>query len=328
MFVLWRCFYAGNHDERFLLREEIIMKETRNHQYAGRIVLSLAIAAAALSLAGCSSKASTETQTPAAPAAQAPAPAAQAPAPAAEAPAPAEVRKVYVGVGATFEPYTYIDENGKPAGYDVAVLEAVDELLPQYEFEIENMELANILVALDAKRVSIGSQQFETNPERRQKYLFTNEGFANYNKRIVFKRGRTDIHTTADLAGKKVAASQGSNTAAILEKYNEEHPDNPIEVVYTNGATAESQYDDVQNGRLDAIVATRKTYNRYNDSFGGGYEINEDELFSESQAYFLLAQGEEELRDAVDGALKELKESGKLTELSVEYTGSDYDSET
>ena len=77
-----------------------------------------------------------------------------------------EVRKVYVAVGATFEPYTYIDENNQPAGYDVAVLQEIDNRLPQYEFQIENMELANISVALDAKKVSIGSQQFEKNPER------------------------------------------------------------------------------------------------------------------------------------------------------------------
>ena len=51
-----------------------------------------------------------------------------------------EVRKVYVAVGATFEPYTYIDENNQPAGYDVAVLQEIDNRLPQYEFQIENME--------------------------------------------------------------------------------------------------------------------------------------------------------------------------------------------
>ena len=45
-----------------------------------------------------------------------------------------EVRKVYVAVGATFEPYTYIDENNQPAGYDVAVLQEIDNRLPQYEF--------------------------------------------------------------------------------------------------------------------------------------------------------------------------------------------------
>ena len=38
-----------------------------------------------------------------------------------------EVRKVYVAVGATFEPYTYIDENNQPAGYDVAVLQEIDQ---------------------------------------------------------------------------------------------------------------------------------------------------------------------------------------------------------
>ena len=63
-----------------------------------------------------------------------------------------KVRKVYVAVGATFEPYTYIDENNQPAGYDVAVLQEIDNRLPQYEFQIEDMELANISVALDAKR--------------------------------------------------------------------------------------------------------------------------------------------------------------------------------
>ena len=237
-----------------------------------------------------------------------------------------DVRKVYVAVGATFEPYTYIDENNQPAGYDVAVLQEIDNRLPQYEFQIENMELANISVALDAKKVSIGSQQFEKNPEREKKYLFTNEGFATYNKRLVYKKGRDDIHSIDDLVGKKVSAGQGSNTAAILETYNAEH-DNKIDIVYSNGATSESIYDDVMNGRLDAIVATKKTFKKYNEAFGGGYDINEDSYFSESQAYFMLAQGEEQLRDDMDIALKSMKEDGTLTKLSIEYTGSDYDSE-
>lgn len=237
-----------------------------------------------------------------------------------------KVRKVYVAVGATFEPYTYIDENNQPAGYDVAVLQEIDNRLPQYEFQIEDMELANISVALDAKKVSIGSQQFEKNPEREKKYLFTNEGFASYNKRLVYKKGRDDIHSIDDLAGKKVSAGQGSNTAAILETYNAEH-NNKIDIVYSNGATSESIYDDVMNGRLDAIVATKQTFKKYNEAFGGGYDINEDSYFSESQAYFMLAQGEEQLRDDMDTALKAMKEDGTLTKLSIEYTGSDYNSE-
>ena len=52
-----------------------------------------------------------------------------------------KIRKVYVAVGATFEPYTYIDENNQPAGYDVAVLQEIDNRLPQYEFQIETWSL-------------------------------------------------------------------------------------------------------------------------------------------------------------------------------------------
>ena len=74
------------------------------------------------------------------------------------------------------------------------------------------------------------------------------------------------------------------------------------------------------NGRLDAIVATKKTFKKYNEAFGGGYDINED-------SYFRLAQGEEQLRDDMDTALKSMKEDGTLTKLSIEYTGSDYNSE-
>lgn len=298
------------------MRTKEVKSEIRQKQgkkFRTRILCGTAFLLAAVMLAGCGGGAKTK----------------QAAGTDARASQPGEaedVRKVYVAVGASFIPYTYIDENNKPAGYDVVVLEEIDRRLPQYEFEIENMELANISVALDAKKVSIGSQQFERNPEREKKYLFTNEGFANYNKRIVYKKGRTDIHSIDDLEGKKVSAGQGSNTAAILEEYNNSH-DKKIEIVYANGVTDESIYDDVMNGRLDAIIATRKTFNRYNEAFGGGYDLNEDGFFSESQAYFMLAQGEEQLRDDVDAALKEMKEDGTLTKLSQEYTGTDYTAE-
>lgn len=44
--------------------------------------------------------------------------------------------------GNGYKPYCYIDENGQPAGYELEVLKAIDELLPQYEFEFEPTEFA------------------------------------------------------------------------------------------------------------------------------------------------------------------------------------------
>ena len=44
-------------------------------------------------------------------------------------------------------------------------------------------------------------------------------------------------------------------------------------------------------------------------------------------AFQAISQGEEQLRDDMDTALKTMKEDGTLTKLSIEYTGSDYNSE-
>ncbi len=237
----------------------------------------------------------------------------------------AEARKIYVGAGSDFEPYTFIDRNNNPAGYDIAVLKEIDSRLPQYEFVYQSIELKNLLLSIDAKKIDIATQQFEKNPEREQKYLFTQEGFANYDKRIIVRKGRTDIKTIKDLEGKRVACSQGSNTASILEKYNSKH-DHKIIIVYTKGSPA-IIYDDIVNGRLDAAVWTRKTFKRNTEAFGPGLDIVEGPLFSKSLSYFILAKNEIQLRNDIDKALKDIKKDGTLSKLSYEYTNGDYNQE-
>ncbi|GHV56843.1 amino acid ABC transporter substrate-binding protein [Synergistales bacterium] len=240
--------------------------------------------------------------------------------------AAAAAREIVVGVGTDFEPYVFIDANNKPAGYDVAVLKEVNKRLPQYTFVFEPIQLKNLLLSIDSGKVDVASQQFEKNPERESKYLFADEGFSNYDKRIVFRKGRADIKTIDDLAGKKVAAGQGSNTAAILEKYNAAHPGKKIEILYQHGSN-QVVYDDIVNGRLDAGVMTRRVFNKLNNSLGGGLEQVTDSLFSKSSAYFVLAKKETRLKADIDKALREIKADGTLSKLSKEYTGGDYTSE-
>ena len=60
------------------------------------------------------------------------------------------VTKIIVGTGNAYEPYCYLDENGNLAGYEYEVLKAVDELLPQYEFEYQTSDFTNVAISLDA----------------------------------------------------------------------------------------------------------------------------------------------------------------------------------
>ncbi len=233
-----------------------------------------------------------------------------------------EVRKVIIGTGTAFKPYCYLDENGKLAGYEYEVLSAVDELLPQYEFEFQTFEFANILVGIDAKKIDVGAHQFELNEERQAKYLFSNESYTTFILRITVDKSRDDIKSLEDLQGKKVQTGTGSNASYILEQYNKEHANSPINLIYSS-ETSEQQVNNIANGTYDAIISITRVVENLNKEFGDHLKTV-GEPIANSNTYFVLNKDDVQLRDDIDGALKTLKENGKLAELSIKIIGADY----
>ena len=134
-------------------------------------------------------------------------------------------KTIIVGTGHAYEPYCYLDEDGNLAGYELEVMKAVNELLPQYKFEFQTFDFANVLLSLDAGKIDIGAHQYELNDERQKKYLFGKESYTTYTTHVTVPVGNITIHSLDDLQGKKVMTPVGSNKAYLLEKYNTEHPD-------------------------------------------------------------------------------------------------------
>ncbi|MBR1721487.1 MAG: transporter substrate-binding domain-containing protein, partial [Treponema sp.] len=112
-----------------------------------------------------------------------------------------EVQTVIVGTGSDMQLYCYLDEKGELAGYEIDVMKAIDELLPQYKFEFQTFDFKNILLALSAGKVDIGAHAYESNPERRKNYLFTEYGYNDFSKYIVVLKENTDVHSLKDLVG-------------------------------------------------------------------------------------------------------------------------------
>jgi L-cystine transport system substrate-binding protein len=234
-----------------------------------------------------------------------------------------DAKTIVVGTGSSYEPYCYLDEKGKLTGYEIAVLNAVDDLLPQYKFDIQIFEFKNIAVGIDAGQIDLGAHQFEENDERREKYLFSEESYTIYDNYVAVAIDREDIDGIDDLAGKKVKASTGGNNVAYnLEKYNEEHTEAPLDIVYSS-ETTEQLISNLENGTYDGTVLLDRNVERYNEQYGERLKIV-GEPFTKSNTYYLYPKGKEELQKAVDGALKQLKEDGTLAKLSIEYIGKDY----
>lgn len=238
----------------------------------------------------------------------------------------ASSQKVIVGTGNAYEPYCYLDENGNLAGYEYEVLKAVDELLPEYEFEYQTYDFANVLISLDAGKIDLGAHQYELNEERQEKYLFSNESYTTYITYITVAADNTDINSIDDLQGKKVKTSTGSNTTYILEKYNEEHPENPIQLVYVDNGTDEETVAGITQGVWDATVLTKRDADKANTEYGNGTDVYKQvgDPIATSYTYFAYAKDNTKLQGAVDGALKELRTSGRLAEISEEVIGGEY----
>lgn len=238
----------------------------------------------------------------------------------------ADVTKIIVGTGNAYEPYCYLDEKGNLAGYEYEVLKAVDELLPEYEFEYQTSDFANVLISLDTGKIDIAAHQYEWNEERNEKYLFGEEAYTTYVTYLVVAKDRTDIKSLDDLQGLKVKSSTGSNATYILENYNQEHTDNPIQIDYVNNSTDEETVTGIINGVWDATIATKRDVEKLNSNYGDGLEVLKvvGEPVQSSSTYFIFAKDNSKLQEAVDNAVKALRENGKLAEISIDVIGGDY----
>ena len=237
-----------------------------------------------------------------------------------------EVQKVVIGSGINYNPYCYIDENGDAVGYEYDVLKEIDELLPQYEFEYQSMAFDQLVLSLEAGKIDVAAHQYEFTPEREQKYLFSGESYTSY---ITYLAVLEDDNATKleDLAGEKIrTGGSTSATTQILTKWNEEHPGQEVVLVTSESSSDEEGAAALKSGAVRATVLKKSDVTKMNKNFsddGKEWLKSVGEPINDSKTYYLYRKDETELRDAIDGALKTLKDSGKLSELAIKWVGYD-----
>jgi len=232
-----------------------------------------------------------------------------------------EAKTIVIGIGNAFKPYCYLDDKGKIAGYEYEVLQEVNKLLPQYKFEYQPAEFKTILVSLGAKKVDLAAHQYEKNPDREAKYLFGGESYTTFILRITDRKGRTDIKGIADLKGKTVQVSPGSNDAYTLEEYNKKN-NNEIKIVYSSADNA-TTVKSITDGRIDAFISIKRIVDSLNKTFGDVIQTVGEPIAS-SNTYYVYRNEDTKLKADVDGALKTLKANGKLSKISIKILGGDY----
>jgi L-cystine transport system substrate-binding protein len=237
-----------------------------------------------------------------------------------------KTQKIKVGTVTTYVPFAYIDEDGKLQGYDIEVLRAVDELLPEYEFEFEGVEFTTLFPSLKDGHFDMVTCQLERNPERESQYIFTEEVYFDFVAYFVVLEENNYITDIESMHGKIVGSAASSNQYTFLASYLAEHP-GAFEIKALAGASSDADiYMNLSSKAWDAALLTKfdviRIMENYPDiSLKVSKKDGEEYIVTHSPTYFMLSQSNTALRDAVDGALKTLKANGAVNALQERLLG-------
>lgn len=239
------------------------------------------------------------------------------------------VRKVKVAYVQSGKPVTYTDENGEAAGYDVEVLKAVEELLPQYDFEFVGTSDDDLLIGVEQGKYQVGVKNAFWTEERTEKFIYPKEFIGLSSTGLVVKKENESIKDLHDLASADftlapIAANNAQYT--VVAQHNEENPDNQVQLKAGDTFSIDVvQW--VNEGRVDGAVIIEGSYNRQVTNEDGPYHHLKDDVvyneFAVIQTWPLFNKKEQEFADDFDEALKQVKEEGIPNRLSEEFYGRD-----
>lgn len=222
---------------------------------------------------------------------------------------------ISVGLEGTYPPFSFVDADGKLAGFEVELSEALAKELG-VKAKLQPTKWDGILAALESKRLDVVINQVTISEERKKKYDFSQPYTVSGIQALVLTKKATELNikSAADLGGKKVGVGLGTN----YEQWVKANVPTADVRTYEDDPT---KFQELRVGRIDAILIDRLAALEYarkaKDTSAAG------DAFSRQEAGIALRKGEPELLEALNKALDKLRADGTLAKLSQKYFGAD-----
>ena len=225
-----------------------------------------------------------------------------------------------VGTGNTYKPFTYVDEKGQAAGFDVELLKILQNYDEKLEFHFHPVPFNALFAGLDSNKFDMLAHQIAKTKEREEKYIFSDTPYFNVILNII-TAADTKIDSIKGLQNKSFGAVVGSNQALKIEEYAKKNPDLKIKIVYFKNYG--TQLLALANHQIDAILDNPIVALDYAQSAGVEIKIT-DLTLQKTSVYFVFNKKDEDLKNRVSKALQRAREDGKLKNLSLKYFNKDY----
>lgn len=221
-----------------------------------------------------------------------------------------------VGLDDTFAPMGFRDSNGEVVGFDIDLANEVGDRLG-LDVEFQPIDWALKETELNNGNIDAIWNGYTITEERQEQVDFSTPYLEN--SQIVIVLEESPIQTIADLSGKVVAAQQSSSAVDAINA----DPSNIVDqfanqeiVVYPSNNDV---FNDLGSGRSDAIVVDEtlgRYYMKQNEDVA--YRVLE-ENFGEEEYAVGFRKVDDQLTEAVNGALDEMKTDGTFDEIYAKW---------
>ncbi|WP_125710588.1 transporter substrate-binding domain-containing protein [Lacticaseibacillus porcinae] len=218
-----------------------------------------------------------------------------------------------IGLEGTYKPYSY-RQNNKLVGFEVDLGKAVAKQMG-VKAEFKPTKWDSLIAGLGAGKFDLVLNNITQSPERAKSYLFSD--VYTYSHYVLISPTSKPITKIADIKGKKLGESTGSDNAIVAKKYG-------ATVVPVENFTTDLQM--IKDGRIDANINAAPSWYAYKaDHATDGLTMTElpSSEVPPAKVSGLLNKKSTKLQKRVNKALKVLRQNGTLKQLSMKYFGAD-----
>ena len=212
-----------------------------------------------------------------------------------------------MATNAEFPPYEYHDGDAI-VGIDAEIAKAIADELGM-ELEIEDIAFDSIIPELTSGKADFAMAGMTVNETRKQSVDFS-DTYAKASQKVIVKND-SDITTPDDLKGKIVGVQLGTTGDIFVSDLE---ADGTTVERYNKGFEA---IQALSQGKIDAVVIDGEPAKVFVEQTEGLKIL--DESFTDEEYAIAVKKGNTELLDKINGALKNLNESGKLDEIVAMY---------
>ncbi|MCW0919271.1 ABC transporter substrate-binding protein [Pseudomonas sp. RG1] len=217
-----------------------------------------------------------------------------------------------MGIEAAYPPFNNKDASGQVVGFDKEIGDALCAKM-KAECSVVTSDWDGIIPALNAKKFDFLISSLSITEERKAAVDFTDPYYSNKLQFIAPKN--VDFKTDKDsLKGKTI----GTQRATLAGTWLEDTYGDDIKVSLYD--TQENAYLDLTSGRVDAILADKyANYDWLKTDAGNNYEFKGDPVVESDKIGIAVRKGDNELRNKLNAALKEIVADGTYKKINDKY---------